>query len=46
MKGRGRGGRERERYLAFELYFLFVVVRCVPFCQAGFTSGFKSASPS
>lgn len=42
MGGPWRGERARERggnkYLAFELYFLFVVVRRVPFCEAGFTS--------
>ena len=34
----GNGGERGETYLAFELYFLFVVVRGVPFRQAGFAS--------
>jgi len=32
-------GEMEGTYFAFELDLLFVVVRGVPFCQAGFTSG-------
>lgn len=34
-RGRGKG---RGKYLAFKLYFLFVVVRRVPFCETGLAS--------
>jgi hypothetical protein len=43
IRGEGRGIEggiewEKNAYLALELYLLFVVVWCVPFRQAGFTS--------